>query len=85
MNNLIKSLNSINKFSKKIIVYSSIAVLIACVVSIGIIMYNTMFTSEMALYSIGTELLKKSLVVLAEFCIAALVFDLIYRILSNLE
>ena len=83
MNNLIKSLNSINNFSKKIIFCVSMIVLVACIISICLITYNKVFIGEATLYSIGTTLLKKSLFILSWFCIAALSFDLLDRAFKN--
>ncbi len=83
MNNLIKSLDSINNFSKKIILRVSIIVLVACVISICLITYNGLFIGEATLYTLGTTLLKKSLYILSWFCIAALTFDLLDRAFKN--
>ncbi len=83
MNNLIKSLNSINNFSKKIIFCVSIIVLLACIISICLIAYNQLFANEAILYNIGTAILKKSLYTLSSFCIVALILDMLDRVFKN--
>jgi hypothetical protein len=72
---IFKTLNSINDFSKKMILYSSCAVLIACIVGISLIAYNTAFANDVELFTIGSTLIQKSSVAFVQFIIGALIID----------
>ena len=75
MNKIITSLNSINSFSKKMILYGCTVVLVACITSICLIAINTAFIHDISLYDIGVTLLQKFTRVFAYVIIAALVMD----------
>ena len=75
MDRIFKALNSINGFSKKLILYGSAIVVGCCIVGISLIMYNHSFTNQVELYSIGSKLIQKSIVVFSQVVVAALVMD----------
>ena len=75
MDKIIKSLNSINNFSKKIIFFGCIIVLAFCLVGAGIIAYNSLTVQEFALYQIGTNMIQTSTVMFAQVVIGALIID----------
>ena len=75
MNTIFKTLNSINDFSKKMILYSSCGVLIACIIGICLIAYNSAFAHEVELFKLGSTLIQKSSVAFAELIIGALAID----------
>ena len=75
MNKIIATLNQMNSFSKKVILYGCTIVLIACIVSIMLISVNASFIHDPELHNIGTILLQKFTVVFAQVVIAALVMD----------
>jgi len=75
MDKIFKTLNSINNFSKKLIFFASAFVVSSCVIGITLIMYNQTFLNQVELYSIGSTLIQKSIVVFAHAVIAALIMD----------
>ena len=75
MNTIFKTLDSMNNFSKKIIIFSSSAVLIACIAGICLIAYNSCFAQEIELFEIGSTLIQKAIIVFSHFTIGALVID----------
>ena len=75
MNTIFKTLTSINDFSKKMILFSSFGVLVACIAGISLIAYNATFAQEAELYKIGSALIQKSSVAFAELIIGALAID----------
>lgn len=83
MSKIIKSLNSINSFSKKIILFGCIPVLCFCLIGAGIITYNNFFVNEVALYDIGASMVQTSTVLFAQIVIGALVIDWFNAIIQN--
>ena len=75
MNTIFKTLNSMNNFSKTIILISSSIAVMFCIVGICLIVYNTCFVHGVELYNIGARLIQKSTIVFAHFTIGALVID----------
>ena len=75
MDKIFKALNSINGFSKKLIFFGSTFVLGCCIIGITLIMYNHSFTNQVELYTIGSTLIQKSIVVYSQVVIAALIMD----------
>ena len=83
MDKIIKSLNSINNFSRKIIFYGCLIVLFFCIVGAGIIAYNSFVTQEVALYALGSSMIHTSTVMFAQVVIGALVIDWFNTIIQN--
>lgn len=75
MNIIFKTLDSMNSFSKKIIILSSCAVLSACIIGICLIAYNSCFAHDVELFKIGSTLIQKAITVFCHFTIVALVID----------
>lgn len=83
MDKIFKTLNSINSFSKKIILFASCAVLIACIFGMCLITYNSAFVHDVELFNIGSTIIRKSTIVFAQFVIAALVMDWVNNNIQN--
>ena len=81
---IVKELNSINKFSKNIIVYVSIISSILCLSGIGIILYNMLAEfSKVSLHTLGSTLIHSSIIVFAQFVIGSLIIDFFNTVISN--
>lgn len=80
---VINSLNSINSFSKKFIIFSCIPVLMLCIAGIGVVAYNNSFTQEVNLHLIGSSMISTSCVVFAQIVIAALIMDFLNTLIQN--
>lgn len=83
VNNIVNSLNSINSFSKKIIVSASIISLILCIVGTGIITYNANTNQTMSLHALGSSMIYTAIVLFAQFIIGSLIIDLFNTIINN--
>lgn len=81
---IVKELNSINKFSKNIIVYISITSSILCLSGVGVILYN-MFAefSKVSLHTLGSTLIHSSIVLFAQFVVGSLIIDFFNTVISN--
>lgn len=81
---IVKELNSINKFSKNIIVYVSIASSILCLSGVGVILYN-MFTefSKVSLHTLGSTLIHSSIVLFAQFVVGSLIIDFFNTVINE--
>lgn len=84
VNKIVKELNSINKFSKNIIVYVSIASSILCFSGIAIILYN-MFAefSKVSLHTLGSTLIYSSIVLFAQFVVGSLIIDFFNAVINE--
>ena len=83
MDKIFKSLNSINSFSSKIILYGCIFVLAFCIVGAVIIGYNHLFTQEIGLYELGVNLIQTSTIIYAQIVNGGLAIDLFNTIAHN--
>lgn len=83
VSNIVNKLNSINSFSKKIIVVASVVSLILCVTGTGIITYNSNTSSTMMLHTIGSTMIYTSIVLFAQFVIGSLVIDFVNTLINN--
>lgn len=83
MGKIIKSLNSINSFSKKVIMIGSFPVFAMCIAGIVTIGYNAVVTQEFNLYRIGCSMISTSCVVFAQVVIASLIMDFINTMIQN--
>lgn len=75
MDKIFKSLNSINSFSSKIILYGCIVVLAFCIIGASIIGYNQLSVQEISLYELGVNLIQVSTTIFAQVVIGALAID----------
>ena len=83
MGKIITSLNSINSFSKKVIIIGCIPVFIMCIAGMAIIGYNALVAQEFNLYLIGSSMISTSCTVFAQVVIASLVMDFLNTIIQN--
>jgi len=83
MDKIFKSLNSINSFSSKIILYGCVFVLAFCIVGAVLIGYNQLFTQEIGLYELGVNLIQTSTTVFAQIVIGGLAIDLFNTFAHN--
>jgi len=78
-----KALNSINDFSKKMIIAGCVIVAALCVSGAFIILYNGMVSHTALLDEIGTTLIKNSTIIFAQFIIGALIIDWFKNVMDN--
>ena len=78
-----KTLNSINDFSKKMIIAGCLIVAVLCIIGACLILYNGMVTHVALLDEIGTTLIKKSTIIFAQFIIGALLIDWFKNFMDN--
>lgn len=83
MDKIIKSLNSINSFSKKIIFYGCFIVLAFCFIGASLICYNNAVTQEVELYELGSSFIQTSTVLFAQVVICGLIIDLFNTMIQN--
>ncbi len=83
MDKIFKSLNAINSFSKKIIMYGCVIVLAFCLIGACIIGYNNFSVQEVALYQLGANMIQTSTVVFAQVIIGALIIDWFHTMIQN--
>ena len=81
---IVKELNSINNFSKNIIVYVSIASSILCLSGVGIILYNMLTEfSKISLHTLGSTLIYSSIVLFAQFVVGSLIIDFFNAVINE--
>ena len=85
VNNIVNKLNSINGYSKKIIIIASIVSLALCLSGAGIIAYNSFNGSTMAMRTLGSTMIYSAIVLFAQFVIGSLVIDFINALIHNNE
>ena len=61
MDKIFKTLDSINTFSKKVILGASMFAVAGCNVGIVLIVYNRIVANEVELYALGSSLIQKSI------------------------
>ena len=80
---IVNHLNSINNFSKKIIVFTSIISFMLCMCGVGIIIYSASNGSSIMLHTIGSTFIYTSIVLFAQFVIGSLVIDFFKAIIDS--
>ncbi len=83
VNKIVSHLNSINNFSKKIIVFTSIISFVLCACGIGIIFYDASIGSTILLHTIGSTFIYTAIVLFAQFVIGSLVIDFFSAIINS--
>ena len=83
MSKIFNTLNSMNNFSKKLILFGSVFVVAFCIMGISIIVYNHAFVDQVELYEIGSTMIQKSIVVFSHVTIGALVMDWFKNVFQN--
>ena len=82
MSKIINNLNSINSFSKKIIIYVSIISLLLCIGGIGVIIYNHIVLEKIALHTLGSTMIYHSITIFSEFVVVSLIIDFFNTVIS---
>ena len=80
---IVNRLNSMNDFSKKIIIYSSFIALVLCTLGVGVIIYNAHTDSTFSLQNVGSSLVHASIVLFSQFTIGSLVIDFLNAVIHN--
>ena len=83
MNKIFEKLNSINKFSKKVIIAGAVISVALCLIGFSIVTYNNSVLQTISLYTIGTSMIYSAMTLFAEFTIGGLVMDLAGTVLKN--
>lgn len=81
---IVSSLNSMNNFSKNIIIYISIISSGLCLSGVALIIYNLCAEfSKVSLYDLGSTLIYLSIVLFAQFVIGSLIIDFFNAVISS--
>ena len=83
MSKIVNRLNSMNDFSKKIIVYSSVVSLTLCLLGMGVIIYNAHTNLSNSLHAIGSSMIHAAIVMFAQFTIGSLVIDFLSAVINS--
>ena len=83
MSKIVNRLNSINEYSKKIIICSSMISLLLCSVGVGIIIYNSAVLQTMSMYAIGSSLIHAAIILFSQFTIGSLVIDFLNAVIHT--
>lgn len=78
-------LNSINSFSKKIIICGCTFSLILCLIGVGVIEYNNLNSNQASMYDIGSTMVYTAIVVFAQIIVGSLLIDFFGTLISNHE
>lgn len=82
-NKIIEKLNSINKFSKHIIIAGSLVSIALCILGISLVAYNENVLQKISLYTLGTSLVYSAITLFSEFTIGGLVIDVANNVIKN--
>lgn len=82
-NKIIEKLNSVNKFSKNVIIVGSIISIALCLIGFGVVTYNENVIQKISLYTLGSSLIYSSIILFSEFTIGGLVIDLASNVIKN--
>lgn len=80
---IVNTLNSMNSFSKKIIVTISIISLALCLSGVGIIIYNYFTYNTIALHNIASTMIHSAIVIYAQFITVSLAIDFFNTIIHS--
>lgn len=80
---IIETLNSINKFSMRVILAGCIISISLCLIGIGILTYNDNMLQTISLYTIGSSLIYSAITLFSEFTIGGLVIDVANNVIKN--
>lgn len=83
MSKIVNSLNSVNKFSKKIIITGSWIALFLCVAGMILVGYNNIISQKVQLYTIGSTMIQTAIVLFAQIVIGGLIIDFFGNMISN--
>jgi hypothetical protein len=82
-NKIMEKLNSINKFSKHVIIAGSITSVALCIIGISLIAYNKNVLQTISMYTLGTSLVYSAITLFSEFTIGGLVIDVANNVIKN--
>ena len=80
---IVNHLNSINNFSKKIIVFTSIISFVLCACGVGVILYDASIGSTITLHTIGSTFIYTAIVLFAQFVVGSLVIDFFKAVIDS--
>jgi hypothetical protein len=81
---IVNRLNSINSFSKNIIIYGSIISCTLCLSGVSVILYNVLSEfSKVSLHTLGSNLIHSAIVLFAQFVVGSLIIDFFNAVLSD--
>ena len=83
MNKIIKNLNSINSFSRNIIITGCSIALFICIAGMILINYNAAFSQQVHLYKVGSTMISTACVLFSNVVIGALLIDLFNNFVNN--
>lgn len=82
---IFERLNSINSFSKKIIIWGCAFSLILCLMGVAIIEYNNFNLNQFSTYNVGSTMVYTSIVMFAQIIVGSLLIDFFGTLISNHE
>ena len=81
---IVNRLNSINSFSKNIIIYISIISCTLCLSGVCVILYNMLSDfSKVSLHTLGSTLIYSSIVLFAQFVVGSLIIDFFNAVIKD--
>ncbi len=83
VNKILNRLNSINDYSKKIIIYASAICLLLCIGGIGVLLYDSNVAHSFTLHNIGCSAIHAGTVLFAEFIIGSLAIDFFNALINS--
>ncbi|MBQ9267649.1 MAG: hypothetical protein IJ217_05175 [Clostridia bacterium] len=83
MGKIVKSLNSVNSFSKNIIMTGCYISLFLCMVGILLVGYNNFVRQEVELYNVGSTMIYTAGVLFANVTIGGLIIDFFNTMVNN--
>ena len=83
MSKIVKSLNQVNPFSKKIIVTGCTISLLLCIIGVILVGYNNIVSQQVELYTIGSSMIQTAIVLFAQVVIGGLVIDFFSNLVNN--
>lgn len=83
LSKVIEKLNSVNKFSRNVIIVGAIISIALCIVGVSVVVYNQSVIQKISLYTIGTSLIYSAITLFAQFTIGGLAIDLANNVLKN--
>lgn len=83
MGKILNRLNSINDYSKKIIVYASMLCLVLCISGISLLLYDSNISHSFELHNIGCSTIHAGIVLFAQFIIGSLIIDFFNTLINS--
>ena len=83
MSKIVKSLNSVNSFSKRIIIVGCSISLLLCVLGMVLVGYNSLKVQQVEMYKIGSTMIHTAGILFAQMVIGALIIDFFGSVVNN--